>query len=281
MNILILGAHGLLGQALLSRPWPDVTYLCPRSAQLDVLRPETWGIWLRQADMVVNLIGTMNADANRVWAVQYHGLQALLSQAWAYGRLRYVLNVSAWGADVKSKTAFLSSKACLDEAVLCHGSMGVLRPSLVFTPDGNSSRMLLAQAKKSLCFLPQAAWRRVLQPVGLYDVSMAMVAMLQQQHSGCIAALGAECLSLAEYVQAMRQHYWQRAAAIHVPIADKWVMRVLPIYGYWAAADWLQADTVRMLQETEAGDNRQFVQLLQRQPASSLQFLQDAADERI
>lgn len=282
MNILILGGDGLLGKALSDSHQLEASCLSPSSSQLNVLHPETWRPWLCQADVIVNAVGVMGRDAGQVWAVQYHALKAFLTQAWAYGRVRYVLNLSAWGADVASDTAFLRSKGCLDAHLLQQNqAVGIVRPSLVFATQGVSSRGLLALAKQPWLCLPQAAWRPVLQPVALGDVVQAMQTMLQQHYQGCVNAVGAEALSLVAYVAAMRRYYWQRPAACNWAVADAWVVKILQASRYLGVPNFLQADAIRMLQETALADGASFESLLLQAPQRPQQFLQDALHERV
>ncbi|AUZ04164.1 MULTISPECIES: hypothetical protein [Vitreoscilla] len=281
MNILILGAHGLLGKAFVDCQTFNVNCLSPSSSQLNLLRPETWRPWLCQADVIVNAVGLMAPDAGQMWALQYHALKAFLEQAWIYGRLRYVLNVSAWGADVASETAFLRSKGFWDAYLLQQNqAVGIVRPSLVFAQKGVSSRGLLTLAKQRWRVLPQVAWRPVLQPVALRDVVQAMQTMLQQHYQGCVNAVGGQVLSLVDYLAYMRLYYWQRPEGRNWAVVDARMMKILQAGRYLRLPNFLQADAIRMLQETHVAEGEAFAQLLLRTPQCPQQFLQDALHER-
>lgn len=275
MKTLLLGGSGLIGAALWARLQNNgASVLAPTSAEFDFKQAATWRPWLQQADVIVNCVGVMSGDAAQMQDLQCAAPQAIYQQAAKLG-LRYVLQVSAAGADRDANQVFLRSKGQLDAWLLNSGlKVGIVRPSLVFSPQGRSSKLFVRLAKLPHLCLPQAG-QTPLQPVALDDVVTGCVHMLHTAQHGVVDAVGGEVVSLAEYVQLLRHYAWQQAPAqIHA----------LPMGMAKAAATVLQGlsgglvsiDSVDMLLENRLVSVAEFARLLGQRPQTPAQFLQAA-----
>ena len=275
MNILLLGSSGLIGAAVHTKLRASAhTIIAPTSAELDFQRPDTWAVWLQQADALVNCVGVMSANSELMHAVQCAASQALYQQAQSAG-IAYVLQVSALGADAHAKTVFLRSKGLLDAWLLASGlNVGTVRPSLVFAKTGRSSRLFVHMAKLPHLWLPDAG-RMAVQPVTVDDVATAVVTMLQNRHLGVVNAVGGEVLSLAAYLTLLRQHAWQRGPAhIHaLPLA--WAKAAASVLQH-VSSGLITPASIDMLLASKVVDMGDFARVLGRQPQTPAQFLQAA-----
>ncbi len=275
MDILLLGSSGLIGEAVHAKlRATGHTVIAPTSAELDFQRPDTWAVWLQQADALVNCVGVMSANSDLMHVVQCAAPQALYQQAQSAG-IAYVLQVSALGADAHAKTVFLRSKGLLDAWLLASGlNVGIVRPSLVFAKTGRSSRLFVHMAKLPHLWLPDAG-RMAVQPVTVDDVATAVVTMLQNRHLGVVNAVGGEVLSLAAYLTLLRQHAWQRGPAhIHaLPLA--WAKAAASVLQH-VSSGLITPASIDMLLASEVVDMGDFARVLGRQPQTPAQFLQAA-----
>ncbi len=275
MNILLLGSSGLIGAAVHAKLSAAAhTVIAPTPAELDFQRPDTWAAWLPQADALVNCVGVMSKDNDLMQAVQCAAPQALYQQAQRAG-LGYVLQVSALGADAHAKTVFLRSKGVLDAWLLTSGlNVGIVRPSLVFAKQGRSSRLFVRMAKLPQLWLPHSG-NMVVQPVAVDDVATAVVAMLQNQYSGVVNAVGGEVLSFAAYLTLLRQHAWQRGPAHIHALPVTWAKCAAGVLQH-VSAGLITPASIDMLLTSEVVEVDGFASVLGRQPQTPAQFLQAA-----
>lgn len=275
MNILLLGGSGLIGSSLqVAFKQQDWQVVAPSSKQLDFKRPETWRSYLHDADVVVNAVGLMSRQQTLMRELQWQAPQALYQQALECG-VAYVLQVSALGAEVNAHSEFLRSKGLLDEWLLQSPlPAGIIRPSLVFAPQGRSSQLFIHLAKQKLLLLPDAG-KTVIQPVALADVVAACVAMIRQQHLGVVDAIGGEAVSMADYLQLMRCYCWQQAPArvVSVPKAAAKCAAALLQY---PSEGMVTPESIEMLLESKLVQIAEFVHVLGHRPQTPEQFLQDA-----
>lgn len=147
--VTIFGGGGFVGtyvvQALLTRGWRvRIAERDPRSAlhlkplgglgqtqfvAADITRPETLARAVDGAQAVINLVGILKGDFERVHVA---GTRAAAAAADAAGARRFV-QISAIGADLDSPSAYGRSKALGEEAVRGEfPAATILRPSIVF-----------------------------------------------------------------------------------------------------------------------------------------------------
>ena len=116
---------------------------------------------LRGFDLVVNAAGIFQAQGKQSFdAVHVNGVRALFEAGLAAGVERFV-HVSALGAAVDADTGYFASKGAA-EAWLCAlpARVVVVRPSLVFSLEGTSTRFFARLAAWPLTPLPDGGWRR-------------------------------------------------------------------------------------------------------------------------
>ena len=112
MNILLLGGSGFIGRHLAARLRACGHQLqTPTHKEFDLraLDERAARACLRGQDAVVNAVGIMSRDADRLETVHHHAPAALAAWAREAGVARW-LQVSALGADAWHPVAFLGSK---------------------------------------------------------------------------------------------------------------------------------------------------------------------------
>ena len=138
--------------------------------------PATIARAVEGADLVVNLIGILSGDFQRV---QAEG-PGLIARAAASAGVRRMVQVSAIGADAQSPSAYARSKAHGERAV--HEAMpaaSILRPSIVFGAEDKFFNRFGAMAMYSPV-MPVICGHTRFQPVYVGDVADAVIACLQR-----------------------------------------------------------------------------------------------------
>ena len=162
MRVLLTGAYGLIGSAVLARLHRDGHQLVGAGRSLeearrrfpyahwieaDFTRLTSAGAWrplLNGIDAVVNCVGVLQDGArDRVHAVQVEGTCALFDACVEAG-VRRVIHVSAIGASADGPTAFSRTKAQAD-AHLAGLDLDwlILRPGLVLAPAAYGGSAML------------------------------------------------------------------------------------------------------------------------------------------
>jgi uncharacterized protein YbjT (DUF2867 family) len=151
-SALIIGATGLVGNALLGQLLDDpaydkVTIFVRRSTGkshpklvehvIDFAQPSTWAEWV-QGDVLYSTLGTTRAQAGSIAAqriVDYDYQYAFAQTAAANGVAAYVL-CSSGGANPQSTLAYLQMKGELDRdvALLPFERVHILRPGPLSGP---------------------------------------------------------------------------------------------------------------------------------------------------
>lgn len=223
MNILILGASGMLGKALslalhdaghevtgASRSRPDAVPGAWMPIDFATLiDPTDWLPLIEAFDVVVNCVGIIaERYAGEFDLVHRVAPSALFAACDKYGIA--VVQFSALGSDSRSPSAYWRSKGQAEELLATQAiPYAILRPSLVFSPDGASSKLFMALASLPIVLLPGGT-RVPVQPVHVEDVTAAVVGLLKEDKLGDpwrrpIAIVGPRRLSLAAYLSALRQ----------------------------------------------------------------------------
>ncbi len=234
-TVLVLGATGFLGRHIvpclaaaghsvlchgragetLRQLWPDRDH---RVFDVQTMRvPGDWTPRLVGCTAVVNAVGAL-ADAATLQRVQGEAPLALVAAARAAG-IRRFLQISALGADPAADTLFLRSKGVVDAEILRDRPPGwvVLRPSLVYGPDGRSARLF--QALAALPVLPGLGGGLV-RPVSVEAVAEAVRDGLDAAAPlpPVLPVVGGEELSATAYVQRFRSWLgWRPAPVMPIP----------------------------------------------------------------
>jgi uncharacterized protein YbjT (DUF2867 family) len=161
MRVLVTGAYGLIGSAILARLYRDGHDLIAAGRSLDEARrrfpyarwvaadfarlpnADAWGPLLAQVDAVVNCVGVLQ-DGGRddMQAVQVAGTCALFDACAAAG-VR-VVHISAVGASAQGPTAFSRTKAQADAHLATLDlDWVILRPGLVLAPAAYGGSAML------------------------------------------------------------------------------------------------------------------------------------------
>lgn len=197
MNVLVLGAYGLIGQEIsahLQRSGHAVTGLARDAARgrallpgaawigADIAQfttPSAWVPHLAGIDAVVNASGALQSGGrDNLAAVQRDAITALINACAQNGVSKFV-QISAPGADRNAATEFMKTKGVADDA-LRNSPLDwvILKPGLVIAPTayGGTSllRALAAFPLVQPVVLPQAR----VQTVDVADVAASVMRAL-------------------------------------------------------------------------------------------------------
>jgi uncharacterized protein YbjT (DUF2867 family) len=202
--ITIFGGSGFLGRhlvrALAKRHYrirvavrrPDLAnHLQPlgrvgqiHAVQANVRHPGSIGAAVRDADVVINLVGILyERGRQRFDAVQAFGAEQVALAAAAHGAR--MIHVSAIGADADSPAAYARAKAVGEQAVLAATPEAVIfRPSIMFGPEDAffNKFAALAQVLPALPLIGGGQTR--FQPVFVGDVAEAIARAVEGEAIG-------------------------------------------------------------------------------------------------
>jgi NADH dehydrogenase len=149
--------------------------------QANVRFPDSIARALEGADGVVNLVGLLHEKGRQNFAeVQAGGAAAIAEAAKAAGITRFV-QVSAIGADARSKSRYGRTKAEAEAAVRAAvPTATVLRPSIVFGPEDDFFNRFADMAKFSPALPLIGGGKTRFQPIFVQDVAEAIVAGLDR-----------------------------------------------------------------------------------------------------
>lgn len=224
MKVLLCGAGGFIGRYIdrsLSaaghevvragsgrRPAPDLVRV-DFAHDTDVAR---WLPRLRGFDAVVNAVGVLRDTRSRPMRAVHEAAPKALFEACALTGVRRVVQVSALGIDdnptryARTKLAADAHLAALTEAGRLDGV--VLRPSIVFGREGDSSRMFMGLAHSPVLMLPRAAIDARVQPLAVRDLADAVAALLRGDglaRTGVLPCVGPAPLGLADFIASLRR----------------------------------------------------------------------------
>ena len=289
MVVLILGASGFLGRhiaALLddrghrviraarrppraSRETPDrwfaVDFAHERSAT-------DWSAALVGVDAVVNAVGILRETQGQSFEhVHVRGPRALFAACAAAGVK--VIQISALGADALSPIAYFATKGRADVDLLMVVEQAVVvRPSLVFGPEGESARLFTQLAALPLVPLPGRGNQRV-QPIHVEDFAAAVCMICE---SGPLPArivplAGPRAVTLRELLAALRvQMGLPPARTVAVPWT---LMKAVARAGRWRRGSLLDSDTLAMLALGSTADGQVAERILGRPPRPPERFI--------
>lgn len=288
-RVLLTGATGLIGGALARR-------LCEEGHELLCAgrRPAAFGRWvavdfgrmsredwlphLAGVDVVVNAVGIFREQGEGDFERLHAQAPRVLFEACVSAGVSRVLHLSALGAASDAPTAYLRSKARGDAGLLSLPIDGaVLRPSLVFSPHGTSSRVFLQLA--ALPVLPLPAGDQLVQPIHLDDVIESMCALVEEAAAPAsvrvVDLVGPEPMALREYLRSLRQGLgWSAPVTIALPHV---LVRIVARAGeLWPGALFDRAAWA-MLQRGNTADVEGTARALGRMPKPPGEFIDDAS----
>lgn len=142
--------------------------------------PESVAAALEDADGVVNLIGLLSEKGSQSFsAVQAEGAATIAKAAAAAGVSRFV-QVSAIGADPKSRSAYGRTKAQAEASVRAAvPTAAILRPSIVFGPEDGFFNRFAGMAQISPALPLIGGGKTKFQPIYVQNVAEAVVNALE------------------------------------------------------------------------------------------------------
>ena len=279
MNIVLFGASGFIGSrvAKILRAHGH-TLRTPSRSEFDYLQPNEAAARsiLSDADAVFNCIGVMSPD-ERILETVHHHTPALLAKIAAEQGVQHWVQLSALGADPKHSVAFVGSKGHGDEAVCrigaVHGMRVLLaRPSLVYGRGGASCELFIRLTNLPLIALPNGG-RFDVQPVHVADVAQGLANLLTSSlpHGTVLNMTGSRSLTLAQYLNILRQTLHRKPAQRVLPIPLPLLRPVLPLAKLFSNGI-VSPDSFTLLQQGSCADSRPFAELLGRPPLAAEQF---------
>lgn len=285
MRVLIAGGEGLLGSALVRRlaAAGHAVILAGRAPgdagdtgtlALDYTAPPAHAALverLRGVDAVVNAVGIFREKGKQSFdAVHVKGPLALFRAAAEAGVPR-IVQISALGADPGAAEEFLASKGRADaQALALPVSVRVVRPSLVFAPEGASTRQFARWADWPLTPLPGEG-HQCIQPIHIDDIAALLERLVTDDEApATTAAVGPRALALQEYLAMFRQAFARRPAFLPVPLP---LLRRLLSWAGRLGGGLASVDALAMLERGNTADSaplRAFLRRPLRDPASFL-----------
>lgn len=300
MKVLLAGATGMIGQALLGklaaaghevvlgvrdveralRQPPGVRAIHVDYAELggDLVpgrehpgQAHRLPAQLAEIEAVINAVGIFREQGSQTFdALHVKGPVALFEAAVAAGASR-IVQISALGAEPSSPAGYLASKGRADDALLQMDVIAtVVQPSLVFAPQGPSTRWFALLAALPATPLPGGGKQRI-QPVHLDDLGDAVVRLLgSQAPPRRLQAVGATPLTLRGYLASFKQALGFSERFVPVPLRLTQAMaRLLAL----RPGSLVTPEALRMLEAGNVGDPEDFAAVLGRQPRDAADFI--------
>lgn len=248
--------HGWRVRAAVRRP--DLAgYLQPMGAvgqihavQANLRYPETVQRAADGAAVVINLVGVLASTGPQTFeALHVEGSRNVAKAARATGA-KYLVHVSAIGADPKSAAGYARTKAEGEAAVLAEfpGAI-ILRPSVVFGPEDQLFNRFASLAQISPVLPLIGGGRTKFQPIFVGDIAAAVTAAAEgKAKPGTVYELGGpEVVSFRKILDCTLSWTGRRRAYARLPF---WLAKLIALLTWPLPASTrpLTVDQVRMLQ---------------------------------
>ena len=186
---------------------------------------------LARVDMVVNTVGIFVAAGQQSFdAVHVNGPRRVFEAARRAGSTRWI-QLSALGADATSPVPYFASKGRMDAVLLAADDtqVAVVRPSLVFAPEGTSTRLFAQLASLPVTPLPRGG-RQEVQPLHLDDLVDALVRLVEAKDvPRVLDAVGPRALPLRDYLQVFKRAAGIGNVFMALPMAPmRWMAALAP-----------------------------------------------------
>lgn len=254
---LVTGAHGFLAgfiiAALRRRGWRVIRAVrsrprCADERHCDFVHHDVidWAALLDGVDAVVNVAGILRETRGQRFAAIHHSGPLALANACVEHGVRDFVQISALGNPADGE--FIASKHRFDSALSALPLRAVvLRPSIVYAPDGSygGTSLLRALAATPIAVpLPGAgAW--AIQPLCTDDLGTLVAAALQGEQRGVFDVGCAEAMSLRDYLLQWRK--WLRISGTRTLSTPIWAVNLAVAIGERVAAGPMGQTMWRML----------------------------------
>ena len=233
----------------------------------------TWRPRLIGIDVVVNAVGIIQEKGAQTFEALHVRAPCALFQACVDAGVDRVIQVSALGADDDATSAYHITKREADEFLSSLPiASAIVQPSLVYGPGGESARLFDTLASLPLIPLPGDGSQRV-QPIHIDDLVSCIAALVEggHRHAARIALVGAEPLTLRDYLGALRRALGGSPPRfVRIPrLAVALGARI----GGVLETRLLDHETLSMLERGNTADVSATIQLLGRRPRKVAEFV--------
>ena len=294
MRILLTGATGFIGShvaaALLARgheviaagrhPSRDARMgFVPADFSHDTEKA-VWMARLKGIEVVVNAAGIFRPQGAASFAAVHDAAPRALFAACAEAAVRYVVQVSALGADAGARSAFHQSKKAADDALAALPLDGcIVQPSLVYGEAGASARLFRMLASMPLAVRLGSAPQMV-QPVHIDDVAAAICALAERGAAAApgggvrrLALVGPQPLAFTEYLAALRAAMGLGPWRLPVLRLPDGMARAAAAVAGMLPGSALDRDALQMLERGNVADVQPMAELLGRAPRPVRDFI--------
>lgn len=281
-SILVCGASGFIGRRIV-RALRDAGLTVTEASSAthnfsQNLQASDWLPRLQGFDAVVNAVGILRDTRQRKLEALHHRAPAALFEACAQAGIRRVVQISANGV-TQFNTRYATTKRAADEVLLRLRAEGrldgtVVRPSIVYGRGGASSALFMNLARLPVMVLPAAALKARIQPVAVQDVAQAVVKLIQNGGPEVVTAVGAQSLSLSDFIAELRRQLGHGKALV-VPLPEAPSRWSAQLGDHFSFQPW-STESLAMLQEDNVGDVADFTRVLGRGPLPLERFVEAA-----
>lgn len=262
MKVLVLGANGFIGRYLCamlrenghqvvgaSRHVPDDMHDIPWW-KVDIQKITHSGQWepvLKDIDWVINTIGVFNEARTSTYDRLHVQLVSHLADACIQAGIQGLIHFSAQGAAPNAPTEYWRSKGRGEQVLLAKRLNGrIVRPSLVYGPEGSSSRLFTALSSLPVWLLPKAS-RHEVNPLHIHDLAYYVCSLIDQHPTPIYAEdiQGPAAMPLVDYLQTLRTSQgWQPATTLFLP---DWLANPLATVAGWLPGSVVSRNSLTML----------------------------------
>ena len=234
MNILITGATGFIGSAILNGLDSQKYKLyaaqrSPKNSKHEIIycdfskdfSIDVWKERLKNIDIVINAVGIIAQNKNQTFSALHTQTPIALFEACKLSHVKKVIQISALGTDENAITMYHKSKREADEYLRTSGlHYYILKPSIVYGEDGVSTELF-----KGLSSLPVIPiiddGEQLLQPIYVDDLVKTVRACIEDEEEKNIELnlVGPKAISYKELLRSFRL-WLQKKPAFEIKIPE-------------------------------------------------------------